>query len=194
MRPRASEATTPLSQTLPHMRVKSLFLAASAGLLTVACASTPGQHDNHWNIGGLGPRLAYHGLGYQPYMADSYRDHQWQQKQDINLTLRRHFLNNNPENPFQPEDKSLSDPRGPHSILPDPVNYLHLEALMFGLVFTASGGTFIPVPVGSLLGTIEEGGFEEFGEGIKQTVSGDWDSEGDGPPTPKEFRVKNTRI
>ena len=179
---------------LPRPTVKSLFLALAATGVFASCASAPGPYDNHWNIGGLGPRLAYHGLSYQPHLSDSYRDHQWQQKQDINLTLRRHFLNNNPENPFQPEDPSLSEPRPPHSIVPDPINYFHLESLVFGAAFAALGGTFIPVPLASIIGSMEKGGGAEFVQGLKQTVTGNFRGMVHEPSPVEEFRVRNTRL
>ncbi|MEM7308625.1 MAG: hypothetical protein AAF682_18220 [Planctomycetota bacterium] len=177
------------------MKLKSLSLVlAAAGLALSSCASTPGPYDNHWNIGGLGPRLAYHGLSYRPDHADSYRDHQWQQKQDINMTLRRHFLNSNPDNPFQPDDPSLSNPRAPHSIVPDVVDYFHLESLAFGAAFSAISGTFIPVPIGSILGTLEKGGGHEFAQGIEQTLSGSFRGTLGEPAPVEEFRVRNTRL
>jgi hypothetical protein len=179
---------------LPRPKSLTLAIVPAISLLLGSCATSPGPYDNHWNIGGLQPRLAYHGLSYQPHLADSYRDHQWQQKQDINLTLRRHFLNNNPENPFQPDDPSLSDPRAPHSILPDPVGYFHLESLLFGAAFSAWTGTFLPIPFGSVFGTIEEGGGEEFADGLEQTFSGNFRGTLKEPPKPAEFRVQNTRL
>ena len=178
---------------LPRPLTTSLALAAASALLG-ACTSTPETYDNHWNVGSLGPRIAYHTLSYRPVLSDTYRDHQWQEKQDINLTLRRHFLNNNPENPFQPEDTSLSDPRPPHSILPDPVQYFHLESIFVGLGFSALTGTFIPVPIGSLLGTLEEGGGEEFMQGLEQTASGNFRGTLEEPAKPEEFRVRRQNI
>jgi hypothetical protein len=177
---------------LPRPIATSVALAAASAL--GACHTTPEPYDNHWNVGSLGPRMAYYGLGYNPVLADTYRDSQWQDKQDINLTLRRHFLNNNPENPFEPEDTSLSDPRPPHSVVPDPVQYFHLESIFFGLGFSALTGTFIPIPVGSVLGTLEEGGGEEFSQGIKQTASGNFRGTLAEPPKPEEFRVRNARL
>jgi len=179
---------------LPRPTVPSLALAVAACSALGSCSTTPEPYDDHWNIGSLEPRLAYHFLSYNPVLADTYRDHEWREKQDINLTLRRHLLNNNPENPFEPEDESLSDPRPPHSILPDPVQYFHLESLVFGVGFSALTGAFIPVPVGSLIGTFEDGGGEEFEEGISQTFSGNFRSTLDEPAEPEEFRVRNARL
>jgi hypothetical protein len=181
----------PRSKSLQPAALPALGLLV--GLLS-ACSSTPGQYENHWNVEGLQPRLAYNFLGYKPYLADSYRDYSWQQKQDINLTLRRHMLNNNPLNPFEPGDPSLSEPRPPHSILPDPVDYFHVEAIAFGAAFSVLTGTFIPVPFGSIFGTLEEGGFQEFSDGIHQTASGNFRGTLAEPSTPAEFRVRNTKI
>ena len=177
--------------TSPLVKSLSLAAATAAACALGACNSSPGQYDNHWNVGSLGSRLAYHGLSYNPVLADSYREHQWREKQDINMTLRRHFLNNNPHNPFQPDDPSLDDPRPPHSILPNPISYFHLESIVFGAALAASGGTFIPIPVGSILATIEPGGGEEFAEGVRQTFAGDFHGTIEDPPTPEEFRVRN---
>jgi len=179
---------------LPRMKSLSLAALPAIGLLLGSCTSTPGEYDNHWNVQGLQPRLAYHFLSYKPHLADTYRDHQWQQKQDINLTLRRHLLNNNPLNPFQPGDPSLTQPRAPHSVLPDPVDYFHVESLVFGAAFSIVTGTFIPVPFGSIFGTIEEGGGDEFMDGIEQTASGNFRGTLQQPAEPSEFRVRNTKL
>jgi hypothetical protein len=176
-----------LSPTAPSHALAAIALGCVLG----SCASTPRTYDNHWNVGSLGPRLAYHGLSYNPVLSDTYRDHQWQQKQDINLTLRRHFLNSNPENPFEPEDASRRGPRPPHSILPDPIQYFHLESLMIGAALAVSTGTFVPLPIGSILGTLEKGGGEEFRQGIEQTARGDLRGSIDQPPSVEEFRVRN---
>jgi hypothetical protein len=40
-------------------------------------------------------------------------------KKNIELTLRRHFFNNNPDNPFEPYDPDVNAPRPNHSLFPD---------------------------------------------------------------------------
>jgi hypothetical protein len=174
--------------------VKSLLLLLATAGLFASCASSPGRYDNHWNVGGLAPRLAYHGLSYKPHLSESYRDHERSQKESINLTLRRHLLNNNPDNPFQPEDSSLSNTRVPHSILPDPVEYFHLESLVFGVAISALTGVFVPVPFGSVLGTLEEGGPTEFVDGLHQTLTGSFRGILGEPAPVSEFRVRSTSL
>jgi hypothetical protein len=162
-------------------------------LAAQGCRSAPAQRYSHWNVEGTYPRAAYHFLGYRSDLSSSYREHQWREKESINLTARRHILNHNPDNPFQADDPSRTAPRPPHSILPNPLYYFHLESIVTGLVISAAGGPFIPIPIGSVIGTIEPGGMEEFGEGISRTFSGDFESRIEDPPPPKDFRVKNRR-
>ena len=82
--------------------------------------------------------------------------------------MRRHFLNHNPENPNQPVDPTIYAPRPPHSPLPAPHRYIHFEGLVFGAISYAAGGIFLPIPVDSIIGTIEEGGTEEALQGVGQ--------------------------
>ena len=166
------------------------LLAIALLLATPACLSAPGQETNHWNIESLYPRTAYHFLGYRQDIDGPYRDHQWRQKQDLNLTLRRHFLNNNPKNPFQAYDPGLDRGRPPHSVLPNPLMFFHLESLAIGAVILARTGTFIPLPLGSIFGIIEDGGPEEFVEGMRLTFSGSYGIDLDEPPPVEEFRVQ----
>ncbi|MCZ6598360.1 MAG: hypothetical protein O7B99_12030 [Planctomycetota bacterium] len=168
------------------------LVSAVAGILLAGCSGTPAQYDNHWNMSGLGERMAYHGLGYRQDLDGTYREHQWNQKKDMNLTFRRHFLNNNPYNPAQPPDPTLADPRAPHSILPNPLMYLHpAEALVMAGAMDALIGTAIPIPVSSILATIEPGGYSEFLLGIGNTFEGEFRGTIGEPPKPSEFRVKN---
>ena len=174
------------------LRLTALLLGLSlSALASSGCQAAPGQAHNHWNMESAGPRAAYNFLGYREGTTGSYREHQWQQKQDINLTLRRHFLNSNPYNPYQAADPSVVAPRPAHSILPDPVDYFHLESLATGGALLALSGAFIPIPIGSVLGTLEEGGWQEFGEGVSSTFSGSFHRTLDSPPSVDEFRVRN---
>jgi hypothetical protein len=159
-------------------RTRSLLHSALAGaaLLTLGtgCQSAAPDIDDHWNFKSVPPRMARHILGYDAARDGMYRDFQWERKKDINLTLRRLILNNNPENPFQDYDPSLYEGRPVHSILPDPVMYIHLEGLFVGWALTAaSSGAFIPIPIDSLIGTFEDGGGEEFWRGIEASFTGE---------------------
>jgi hypothetical protein len=160
-------------------------IAASAALsglafLSVACLSgcnadpNTNSHD-HWNVAGTAPRFQRVVLGYDAEKNGRYVDYQYANKKSIYLTVKRHLLNENPENPFQAEDEDFYAPRQPHSILPRPWEYINYEGLAFGgiLVAATGGGAFIPIPVDSVIGTFSEGGGEEFNEGIRRTLSND---------------------
>lgn len=155
-----------------------------------SCQAAPGQDASHWNIGSVPSRVAYRFFNYRQDMDGSYLEHQWREKQEINLTLRRHFLNNNPDNPFQANDPGRVAPRPPHSILPDPVEYFHLESLTTGVALAAMTGAFIPIPVGSLLASLQPGGPSEFLEGIGNTLTGSFGANLDEPAPVEEFRVR----
>jgi len=171
------------------MKTRLLALTLLLGL-GAACQSAPGQGSSHWNIESVYPRFSYYTTGYRSDRTGSFRQHQWEQKRDINRTLRRHFLNNNPDNPFQADDPNAVAPRPPHSVLPNPLMYFHLESLAVGAAFAAAGGPFLPIPIGSVIGTIEPGGWSEFTEGMGRTFSGSFGYELEQPPAPSEFRVR----
>jgi hypothetical protein len=172
-------------------RTAGSSLLVVLGFVAASCQAAPGQAHNHWNIESLKPRISKTLLGYEEDSDGSYREFQWRQKQDINLTLRRHFLNSNPENPFQADDPNIHAPRPPHSLLPDPVDYFHLESLSTGLITLLATGAFIPVPIGSVLGTLEEGGGREFAQGFSGSLSGSYTSTLGSPPEVKKFRVRH---
>ena len=146
-----------------------LGLALAPALLAAGCTSTP-TTTSHWSSNSIGPSMSRALLSYHPETDGSYRDFQWEKKQDINLTLMRHLLNYNPYNPYQPESTSFFEPRPPHSLLPRPWNYIHLEGLAVGAILYAAGGAFIPIPIDSVIGTLEEGGTEEFMAGVETTL------------------------
>ena len=50
------------------------------------------------------------------------------------------------------------------------------------------------MPIGSLLGVVEEGGTEEFGMGFSQTISGNFRGTIGEPAPVSEFRVRNTQL
>jgi hypothetical protein len=152
--------------------MKLKLLAPLAGLaLATGCQSQAPYVHQHWSERSIGPRLSRAFLSYDPESDGNYRDFQWRKKQSINLTLARHFLNHNPDNPFQPEDNSFYQPRPNHSLLPRAYNYIHVEGLALGAIaYGAGGALIIPLPLDSIIGTFEEGGTEEFVNGIGETV------------------------
>ena len=166
-------------------------LLGGALLVSTSCKTGTVTPQSHWNVESVLPRAVKHFTGYRAELDGSYRDFQWRKKKDINLTLRRHFLNNNPYNPAQPYDPSVIEVRPPHSLVPDVANYLHVESLFFGIFFAGASGAFVPVPVDSLIATFTPGGFAEFGKGVSDTISGEYTGERGSPPKPSKFKVRN---
>ncbi len=161
-----------------------------AALAAAGCRSAPGDPNSHWNVDAVPQRVTKHFTGYRGPLDGSYVDYQMRKKMEIDLTLRRHFLNHNPLNPFQVEDPSVTQRRPPFGILPDPLHYFHLEAIAWGTVLLVWTGTFIPIPVDSLIATFTADGWEEFGDSFSDTFTGDED-ERVKPPPPRKFKVKN---
>ena len=159
--------------------MKPSTLAPVLALLSLVGCQSGGQNRNdHWNDSSIGPRTSRVFLGYDAEKDGSYRDFAWERKQDINLTLRRHFLHHNPDNPYHEELPSRFEPRPRNSLLPNPINYIHIEGLVLGLASLGAGGAFVPLPIDSILGTFEEAteggqsGRQEFMEGVNETFGG----------------------
>lgn len=81
-------------------------LSAFVGLTSSGCQSLNGDrddplYDSHWNTGSLRGRAQRAFLGYDADRDGSVLDHAQSNGESIALTLRRHFLNDNPENPLQ---------------------------------------------------------------------------------------------
>ena len=62
-----------------------------------------------------------------------------------------------------------------NSLLPNPINFIHIEGLVLGLIPLAAGGIYFPLPVDSLVGILDVGseggedGIDEFMGGVEQT-------------------------
>ncbi|GEM_PF-1400339 len=159
---------------------KRLGMGLSMGLalaLSVGCQSSPDIND-HWNASSTVPRVARAFLGYDSSRDGSYRDFAWERKASINLTLRRHLFNHNPENPNHAEATGIYEERPVNSLLPNPINFIHLEGLVLGLIPLAASGTYFPIPVDSIVGIFDMGteggedGIDEFFRGVEETFSG----------------------
>jgi hypothetical protein len=101
-------------------------LAAASLFLCAACVSNSPAANNHWSLHSVGPRMSRAFLGYDSNRdGDSYLEFQWERKQDVNRTLRRHFLNDNPENPFRTGKPEEPTPRPVNSPFPEPHRYFH---------------------------------------------------------------------
>lgn len=155
-----------------------LFAACKTGL--------PSHEASHWAADSVPDRMFKHFTGYRADLDGTFIDYQYEKKKDISRTLRRHFANNSPDSPFEPEDPSQTKRRPPHSIAPDPLYYMGAESIIFGLVTLGTSGTFIPIPVDSLMATFD-GGWGEFGRGFTEGA----DAEAQTPPGVSKFKVKN---
>ncbi len=151
--------------------MKRALIVAALAALSAACQSQGQDINDHWNARSNAPRITRFFLGYDGEKDGDYRDFAWERKQDINLFLRRHFLHHNPDNPNHVEWPGRYRNRPNNSPLPNPVNYFHLEGLLLGFAASGSGGSFALLPLDSLIGTVfEEGGYEEFWDGIGETL------------------------
>jgi hypothetical protein len=80
----------------------TLFAVVAATAVFAGC-QTPGLEENHWHVASVGPRIAYHFFGYDETMDGGYDNRFHQDMSSIGLTLRRHFLNDDPYNPLVPQ-------------------------------------------------------------------------------------------
>ena len=117
----------------------------------------------------------------------SYLEYQAEKKQHVGQTLKRHFLNHNGENPLQAYNPASAQVRPAHGPIPDPAYWFHAESVLWGTITAVASGTFIPIPVDSILAWGSDGGFGEFAG----TFVGDFETDDSGPPAPRKFRVKN---
>jgi len=160
--------------------------------LFAACKTgVPSVEGEHWVVDSVPMRMVHRFTGYRPDLDGSYIDFQYRKKKSINNTLRRHFLNNSPDNPFEASDPSQTNRRHAHSIAPDPLYYMHAESLFIGMATLGIWGTFIPIPVDSLIGTVCTGwfdGWDGFGEFVDGFVAA---GSAKSPPSPSSFRVRN---
>jgi len=134
--------------------MKLLTLLGAASLALVAgCVSDQASVNDHWSTYSIGPRVGRAFLGYDSETdGESYLEFQWRRKQESSLTVRRHFFNHNPDNPFQSEARNYPAPRPANSPFPNPLSYFHL--------------TLLDGPIA----TFDQGGFDEFWGGIGETV------------------------
>lgn len=121
--------------------------------LTAAC-TTQGEHgDEHWSQRSITNSMSRTFLGYDESRDGDYIDFQYKKKKEFNTTCRRYFFHHNPYNPFETYDPSYFRPRYPHSIVPDTV-------------------TYIQEPLSSVIGTMSEGGGDEWAAGMKMMATG----------------------
>lgn len=104
--------------------IRSLFVTSLLVLCASGCQSPGYTVNEHWKERSVPPRITRFFTGYDASKDGQYLDFQWVRKKQINLTLRRHFLNSNPDNPNQPPEPSRFEPRPPNTPFPNPLPYL----------------------------------------------------------------------
>jgi hypothetical protein len=155
-------------------RLLALALLA-APFASAGCITSPNPSWNHWSMSSVEGSMANFFLGYDPDVTGSYRNQVWADKLSINLTAQRHLFNWNPMNPNQPAAPRPFGytPAGvAYAPLPDFAWYMHAESIVWGgILMAATAGTFIPIPVGTVLGQFAPGGGEEFARGMGQVAT-----------------------
>lgn len=151
------------------MKLLTPIVAASV-LGLAGCSSIAAHEHEHWSPYYTQVSMARAFLGYDAELDGPYREFQYKKKKAINLTLRRYFFNENPDNPFEAEDPTWYEPRPNWSITPRAWDYIHVEGLVLGGLAYTPGGVFIPIPVDSIMATFDTGGDQEFMDGIGMTV------------------------
>jgi len=153
--------------------------------LFAACKTGSSYNGEHWAVDSVPQRVVKHFTGYRSDLDGRYVDFQYGKKEHINSTLRRHFLNNSPDNPFEPNDPSQTKRRPAHSPAPDPLYYFHAESIFLGFGLLGLTGAFIPIPLDSVIASFAPGGGSEFARGFEGGDSAK------SPPSVGKFRVKN---
>ena len=183
-----------INKTLPPQPAKTWkrplsFLFGAATLVFFASCQTTDTRYNHWNFSGLTPRIAYHVLSYDTNGGVPYYQHVNDQRSSINLTVRRHLIGDNPENPFRRRNAWIPN-QGHFSPLPNPLNFFHLSSVAFGSALLGAGGGFILFPIEVIPVMLEDGGPSELWAGIHETFTGKNTLER-GPAPVSEFKVRN---
>lgn len=170
---------------MPTGKLRAALLLALTLPFFAACKTgVPSVQGEHWVVDSVPQRIVKRFTGYRPDVDGEFVDFQYRKKKDINLTLRRHFLLSSGDNPFEANDPSQTARRRAHSLAPDPAYYMHAESVFIGFALLGLTGSFVPIPVDSLIATID-GGWGEFGRGF---VAG---GSAKTPPGVSSFKVKN---
>lgn len=82
--------------------LRALPLALCAlPLFCASCKTGSSRANSHWNAQSIGPEIGWYFLGYEVDEDENYGDRLEKDGRHVGLTLQRHFLSVNPDNPFQ---------------------------------------------------------------------------------------------
>ncbi|HRV82763.1 MAG TPA: hypothetical protein P5218_15105, partial [Planctomycetota bacterium] len=65
------------------------------------------------------------------------------------------------------------EPRPANSLIFHPLRYIHLEGLLLGAAAIPVTGGFVPLPIDSILGTVDKGGWGEFWGTVDKSLDED---------------------
>jgi len=94
--------------------MKTPLLLASA-LVLGACASSNPDYTSHWNAGYAGESAEHAFTGYDSDMDGTRYEYEREGAAGIALTLRRHVMNDNPNNPLQMR-RGWGNPDNPYNM------------------------------------------------------------------------------
>ena len=159
-----------------------LLLAALATL--GACASTDPTYNDHWNAGFAGDSAVKAFSGYDASSDTSHWDHGSSNAADIAMTVRRHMMNDNPDNPLQMR-RGWGDTESPYNMTAGVADagYLVRDGVV-GAYYVGAEGLLMLTDM--VLGVP----ITTFG-GSYEGVSSWWDDEDEGPTAPEHFSTKN---
>ncbi len=90
---------------MKHLQLPS-FIGAAFLVSALAACQTSSQSNNHWHIDSVSTSVKHHFFGTVPTEWPVFKEEVLEGAEHIGTTLRRHFLNSNPDNPLQPESRS----------------------------------------------------------------------------------------
>jgi hypothetical protein len=163
--------------------MKTPLLLAALALLG-SCASTDPTYNSHWNAGSAGSSAVKAFSSYDDSEDSSHWDHENSNAADIALTVRRHMMNDNPDNPLQMR-RGWGDQDNPYNMTAGIVDagYLIRDGVV-GTLYVGAEGALMLTDV--LLGVPASlVGFDYDG------VSSLWDDSDQSPTDPEDFETKN---
>lgn len=163
--------------------MKTPLLLASA-LLLGACTSTDPDYGSHWNAGQAAVSAEHAFTGFDAEVSESRFEHQRDGAEGAMLTLRRHFMNDNPDNPLQMR-RGWGNPDNPYNMTAGiaDAGYLVRDGVISTGYVAATGltmATDVIVGVPLAMFGVDYGG-----------VSGFWEDGDTAPTPPEEFQTVN---
>lgn len=171
-------------------RPLGLLSALGATLALSSCMSSSTDYDNHWNPGSLGRRTQYHFYGYRGERDGSYAKFTESSTKHVVRSFRRHFLNDNPTNPYQRDIRWGGESEYSIWLVESHVLAIGREAALgvwhgLGIAFWA--------PIDIAFGTVADMTGLGYDESFRSRVTTGI-SDSDEPTDPEDFEVKHKTL